>query len=50
MMNLKSDMTVEKELVPVMNEDNRLDYAVVVQNTHCGYEYKNKIEINFENR
>ena len=50
LMNLRSDIPVEKELVPVMNEDNCLDYAVVVQNTHRGCSFENKIEIQFEKR
>lgn len=49
-MTLESDLSVEKELVPVMNDGNRLDYAVVVQNTCYGKKLENKIEIVFEKR
>lgn len=49
-MTLKSDVDAEKELVPVMNEENKLDYAVVVQNTAFGKTYENKIKIEFQKR
>lgn len=49
-MILKSDNIIKNDLIPVMNDANKIDYAVVCESEKHGKEYKNKIELNFINR
>lgn len=50
MMTLKTDARVETELVPVMNDYNKIDYAVVVQTAGAGERFTMHTEITFEDR
>ena len=49
-MLLNSENKINKELIPVMNDDNNLDYAIVCQSGKYGREYTNRIEIKFKDR
>ncbi|MBQ7901208.1 MAG: hypothetical protein IJ365_04500, partial [Clostridia bacterium] len=50
LMTLKSEQAINMELVPVMNDDNKVDYAVVAESADNGKVYKNRIIIEFEQR
>ncbi len=50
LMTLKSENQIKQELIPVMNDENKLDYAICCQTSECGKEYKNKIVIEFSDR
>ena len=49
-MTLTSEKNVYQELAPVMNENNKLDYAVVVETRDYGKVFKNKTVFEFEER
>ncbi len=49
-MTLTSEKDIYQELSPVMNENNKLDYAVVVESKEYGKVFRNKTEIVFEDR
>ncbi|MBQ2967113.1 MAG: heparinase II/III family protein [Clostridia bacterium] len=51
LMTLTSEMQISRELAPVMNEENNLDYAVICEtNTVSSKEFINKTVIEFEDR
>ncbi len=47
-LTINSEKTYRKLLMPVMNDLNRQDYAVVMENTGFGTNYNNRIEMIFE--
>lgn len=49
-MTLTSDMPVRQDLVPVMNDENKIDYAIACETKCFGKVYKNKTVIVFEDR
>ena len=49
-MTLTSDMKVMQDLVPVMNDENKIDYAIACETKCFGKVYKNKTVIVFEDR
>jgi hypothetical protein len=50
LMTLKTDAKVETELVPVMNDYNKIDYAVVVETYGHGKTFTMHTEIEFTDR
>ncbi|MBQ3592277.1 MAG: heparinase II/III family protein, partial [Clostridia bacterium] len=50
MMRLTTDAGVETELVPVMNDYNKIDYAVMVQAAGTGNRFTMHTEIEFKDR
>ena len=50
LLTLTSEKQVSMELCPVMNDDNKLDYAVVCQSKETTKTYKNHIVIEFADR
>ena len=50
LMTLKTDAAVETELVPVMNDYNKIDYAVVLQTAGTGEKFAMHTEIEFADR
>ena len=49
-MTMTTDLPYEKMLMPVMNDNNKIDYAVVAESNDVGKEYRNHIELSFEKR
>ncbi|MBQ8401200.1 MAG: heparinase II/III family protein, partial [Clostridia bacterium] len=49
-MKLTTDAKIETELVPVMNDYNKIDYAVVVQTGSAGNRFTMHTEIEFTDR
>lgn len=49
-MTLTSDKDLRQELSPVMNEYNKLDYAVVAESSETSKVFKNRYVIEFEER
>ena len=49
-MTLTSEKNVYQELAPVMDENNKLNYAVVVESRDYGKVFKNKTVFEFEDR
>ena len=51
LMTLTSDLEISKELAPVMNDEDKLDYAVICETKEIfGKEFTNKTVIEFEER
>lgn len=50
LMTLTSEKTVSMELAPVMNDSNKLDYAVVCESKAFGKVFKNRVVIEFSDR
>ncbi|MBQ7039270.1 MAG: heparinase II/III family protein, partial [Clostridia bacterium] len=50
LMTLTSEQKISKELAPVMNENDKIDYAVVCESEDFGKIFENKITIEFEER
>jgi len=50
LMTLTSEKTVSMELAPVMNDSNKLDYAVVCESKAFGKVFRNRIVIEFSDR
>lgn len=49
-MIMRSDKEIVTELTPVMNDDNKTDYAVTSKISYQGKEFKNFMKIGFEKR
>lgn len=49
-MTLRSDMKLKSVLSPVMDENNKLSYAVVAESENVGESFKNTTVIEFEDR
>jgi hypothetical protein len=49
-MKMTTDTPIETELVPVMNDTNKIDYAVVPQSTGTGKRFAMHTEIEFTDR
>ena len=50
LMKMTTDTPIETELVPVMNDTNKIDYAVVPQSTGTGKRFAMHTEIEFTDR
>jgi hypothetical protein len=49
-MTLTSEKAVSMELAPVMNDGNKLDYAVICESKEFGKIFRNRVVIEFSDR
>ncbi len=50
MMTLETALPYTHDLITVMNDDNKIDYAIVIENNLKSKQYKNKIKFKFTDR